>query len=47
MRGRELESVERSFLLVAGLVGVKGRKELRAFHSFGVGPVGMKEGESS
>ena len=42
MRGRELERVERSFLLIAGPVGVRRRKELRTFLSFGVGPVGMK-----
>ena len=29
-----------------GPVGVRGREELGAFLSFGVGPVGMKEGES-
>ena len=34
MRGRELERVERSFLLAAGLVGVKGRGELRVFFFF-------------
>ena len=33
-------------LVAAGSVGVRGREELRAFISFGVGPVGMKEGES-
>ena len=42
MRGRELEKVERSFLLAAGPVGVRGRGELRAFLSFGVGPTNMK-----
>ena len=42
MRGKELERVERSFLLAAGPVGVRGREELRAFLSFSVGPVGMK-----
>ena len=35
-----------TFFLAAGPVGVRGREELRAFVSFGVGPVGMKEGES-
>ena len=34
MRGRELERVERRFLLAAGLVGVKGRGELRVFFFF-------------
>ena len=29
-------------LVVAGPVGVRGKEELRAFLSFGVGPVGMK-----
>ena len=33
-------------LVAAGPVGVRGREELRAFISFGVRPVGMKEGES-
>ena len=42
MRGRELEKVERSFILAAGPVGVRGRGELRAFLSFGVGPTNMK-----
>ena len=42
MIGRELEKVERSFLLVAGPVGVRGRGELRVFLSFGVGLVGMR-----
>ena len=42
MRGRELERVERSFLLAARPIGVRGREELRAFLSFGVGPMGMK-----
>ena len=31
MRGRELERVKRRFLLAARPVGVKGRKDLRAF----------------
>ena len=47
IRGRELERVERSFLLAAGLVGVKGRGELRVFFFFfffGVLPVGMRKG---
>ena len=52
MRGRELERVERRFLLAAGLVGVKGRGELRVFFFFfsffffffGVLPVGMRKG---
>ena len=35
-----------TFFLAAGPVGVRGREELRAFVSFGVGPVGMKEGGS-
>ena len=39
MRGRELERVERRFLLAAGLVGVKGRGELRVLFLFGVLPV--------
>ena len=43
IRGRELERTERSFLLVAGLVGVKGRGELRVFFLFGVLPVGMRK----
>ena len=34
MRGSELERVERRFLLAAGLVGVKGRGELRVFFFF-------------
>ena len=38
MRGRELEKAERSFLLTAGPVGVRGRGELRVFLSFGAGP---------
>ena len=38
IRGRELERVERSFLLAAGPIGVRGREKLRAFLSFGVGP---------
>ena len=42
MRGRELERVERSFLLAARPIGVRGREVLRAFLSFGVGPMGMK-----
>ena len=33
-------------LVATGLVGVRGREELRAFISFGVGPVGMKEAEN-
>ena len=33
-------------LVAARPVGVRGREELRAFISFGVRPVGMKEGES-
>ena len=45
IRGRELERVERSFLLAAGLVGVKGRGELRVFFFFfDVLPVGMRKG---
>ena len=37
IRGRELERVERSVLLAAGPIGVRGREKLRAFLSFGVG----------
>ena len=32
----------KEILVAAGLVGVKGRGELRVFLSFGVGPVGIK-----
>jgi len=38
--------LKETFFLVAGLIGVRGREELRDFLSFGVRPVGMKEGES-
>ena len=31
-------------LVVAGLVGMRGRGELIVFLSFGVGPVGMRKG---
>ena len=38
--------MKETFFLTIGPVGVRGREELRAFLSFGVGPVGIKEGES-
>ena len=38
--------MKENFFLAAGPVGVRGREELRAFLSFGVEPMGMKEGES-
>ena len=38
--------MKETFFLATGPVSVRGREELRGFLSFGVGPVGMKEGES-
>ena len=38
--------MKETFFLAARPVGVGGREKLRAFLSFGVGLVGMKEGES-
>ena len=38
--------MKETFFLAAGPVGMRGREVLRAFLYFGVGPVGMKKGES-